>query len=405
MINLSFPSSNKIRSNLANQIKSILRSYLNERGYEGDWEAELFKKTGENTTEKIELRKISKENQYAVYAVRPFDKSSSWRITVRPPKGFDIEQLNEKAVTQEVETPTEEVEEPTVNQLRKARIVTHLQHGMEILIDEKYEGFIPLQDVSESYDKKDLNRYPVGSLLRVVIADTSKPYPCTIRTDGIATTTSKNDLFSGQPDSDGRLSLLSYTKDPNRIHEFVQVFSIIAESHKPKSVPYEEAIKWMTDFFKDKYKAKDIHPKGVLRLFTTICHSRDTCWIKKTQDGYEVTEEGWIEVSHQAPEVIQAVALEPELEKAEAVTKQVESRLQPIVEHLEPIHAQPTLDDLITYIRKSQRLVDVTEERRMLDKEITELKDWLDNNLQLKMAADTFYNQMAKDGKNVLDER
>lgn len=429
------------------RMKAIIRDHLESLGFDGEWKAELYKKTGEAIDGEIEFKKIVKNGEngrsynYAIYGVRPYDRGTSWRVVVIPPEDFKINNLeNAENPNPNQESHSQKEEEVTLtrNQLCMARVVGKdlSAMGINITIEDKYDGFIPLQDISYEFNKKELNKFHKDQLIRVVVVNPLvNPIVCSSRTDGIASTTNKNDVFSGIPDNDGYLSLHCYTKDIKRSFEFLEFFAIIANDYKPNPVPRDEAYKWVEDNLKEKYQAKTIASKSVQQIFTALTRAKFSPWIKRIDDppGYLITDNGWLELKSERVPTVQEdlesiaqasgeiVETHGFIEKASEVIAESQELLETVVpEEIQPkpemrdlaspdvtlpsIH-EPSIDDVLTYIRKSQRLIDITEERRMLETEITELTAWILRHKSLQKIADKFYQGVIRDGKNILDEK
>jgi hypothetical protein len=282
---------------------------------------------------------------------------------------------------------------------------------MEVLIDERHKGFVHLADLSENYDKNDLYKFPVGKIVRVCIADNTKePYKCTVQTDCIAATTNKNDTFSGIPNPDGHLDLMSYTNDPRRQIEFLELLYL---KYEEKPAPKDEAYDYMIDCLKNKYNAKSVAKRGVVCIFTTLCRDNKNWkpFLEKKNDHFILTQCGLDEIGAKKTEEVLQKASET-IEKVDSVFKnipeEVEIKVAPIVEQQPQIHterSETTIDEVITYIRYTQRLIDILRERVMLDKEIAELTAWKNNNKHLETAAQKFFQAVVKDGKNVLNDQ
>jgi hypothetical protein len=419
-LNIKFSPDRRIKARYFRRMKQIIQNYFfrKHKAFQngGTWEAYAIKFSGENV-DKIKFMSFNKEEKYAVYIIKPFDKDSSWEIAIKPPEGKSFGQsfIDVLLQVEQAETTTEEPQQETefsVNQFKTAKVIAHKGYGMEILIDERHKGFVDLSDpsVSESYDRNDLYKFPVGKIIRVGIADNKKePYKCFIPS-GIAENPDKNDVFTGIPNPDGHLELLAYTKLPKRRIEFLEAFFA---KFGDKPAQKEEAYDYMIAWLKTKYNAKDVAKRGVVCIFRSLYTAvKWKPFLEKKGDHFTLTQEGLIEIGIPITSQILQKATET-TEKIGSVLQKMapEVKIAPIVEqqpsiiHPEPGESiQPTIDEVITYIRYTQRLVDISREREMLDKEINELTAWKNQNKHLETAAQKFFQATVKDGKNVLNE-
>ncbi len=123
-ISISFQGKLLHDKRVVNKMKVIVKEHLEELGFSGAWKVEPYKKTGANIDGEIFLRKVvhigenGRSYDYALYAVCPFDRDSSWNVIVIPPANFkinDLQTAEEKlnGIIQEQEEKQEQEHEDT----------------------------------------------------------------------------------------------------------------------------------------------------------------------------------------------------------------------------------------------------------------------------------------------------
>jgi len=151
---------------VVNGIVTLFAEHLRQRGIGGEWELELFKKTGGGGQERL-LFKRQTSDKGLIFHIRPLDRDSSWTVITYPPNDVsdkDIDKLisNEEPKTEEVpvvqEAPTMDASDVLCNnRIYYATVTSHASHGFEIEIETKdkdvptVEGYIHLSYL-DKYD-------------------------------------------------------------------------------------------------------------------------------------------------------------------------------------------------------------------------------------------------------------
>lgn len=421
-------------------IANVFQQHLTHLGFvDGRWDLDIIrKKTSKNlikTNHHKQLEYKHRDSNKLYYQIQPtLESDISWRVAMQTPPFVDPNQVvaAEKDFAEKgvliVETISKEIK-ISVGQKHKATVTGHLDYGLKIKIGES-EGIIHLADISETYDKNDLLRYPVGKVVPVIISsidEKKNQIVCSTKIDVDAT--HANDLFTGIPNKDGSLSLLGYTKDINRKSEIIEHLFILCTDHPSNVIKHEAAIAHLDTFFKEKYGAV-IDKRSVTTILTGIC-SGDFAWLAKIEDGYALTELGLetIEGSKPTPPTRQTPEPpQPDLPPpppspspsqpspsppVEPVTSQIiqesgtytqlpeqpepESPKKPepkkLSEDLKKIQATD-LDEIARYFGKIARLQAITQNIDALTTEHDEIKKWLDMNKHLHIIAERLFQKM-----------
>lgn len=370
------------------RMTQIFRKHLDKFGLRGKWGLALYKKTGSSGQDRIVFKGIISNNATGnkpvlMYSGRPMDRDSSWLVAVTPPKGIDlnyIEELESKAkgtaqtTKNEPEDETKDEIMVAVNQVKFANVVDHAQHGLNILVEGGHEGFIPLADICEGkYERKWLNRYPIDKRIKVVITEVGSDgrLKCSVRTDGILSTNSLQDVFSGVADKDGTLKLSGFTKDPGRIYELVNWLAMTAmdgTAGDPRPLCQIEATDAAMEFIITKYDAKTVSKQSVAVILTSLCSSIEPL-IRKDDDGnYFLTEFGWAELGGRE-KFMPGYQKDNGCEDADA---------SPVNENDDDAEVVDSdIADVIEYLGKAIRHAEVSSQASMIMKEKEELEAWL----------------------------
>lgn len=426
------------------EIADIFRKHLLRLGFrEGRWDIDIIKKTSKVCTHPLEYMHHAARKFY--YQVQSSERSNAcWRIVLHIPVFVDpvsviaAERGLAENGTSQMNNTTEEAIQITVGQIHKATIREHLEYGLKIQIGE-YEGIILLADISEDYDKNDLFRYPVGKVIPVLISsidDKKKQIVCSTKIETVASTT---DLFTGVPNKDGSLSLLGFARDLHRKYELVERLAILCMDDPNHNVKHDVAVAHIDSFFKEKFNATTLDKRGLSALLTGIS-SGDFAWLKKTDDGYTLTELGWETIEGQskpkpAPEIVEpqpdnTPESEPEPKSPELVTSQTnaikeagsytqlkkpeepedEKHLEDFKEHMprkadahneviqENRIKKTDLDEVAECLGRMARLHAITHNISALITEQEEIQKWLDNNRHLHIIANRLFQKMMREG-------
>lgn len=460
LVKLEHQASKKEDKRVCTRMCEVLRDHLESLGFGGVWQAALFKKTGGGGATRIEFKRPIGErfHQQLLYFIRPLDRDSSWLVLVSPPDNISIQDVvnaetKRKDLLGPLSTPEPEpVEEAialNIGQMYKARVVEHVDHGLYVEISAKdgnYRGLIGLADLSETYDRKILNQYPIGKPLRVVVSTIDEPrklVTCSIRVTeaGIAKTTHSSDLFTGQPDKSGLLSLEGFTKDMKRKFQLLEWMAVLSSAHYPKPIPHEVALSWLMDNLKMEYGATSVDKRGAATLFSALYQGVEPL-VQKVENlegasgrGYLITEFGWGELGGVHKWVAGVPAPPPVAEEATAahddattgrdggtpapmpislLETPLEERVEKIKEILatpapevieRPIlvvsdeksvtfmNSAPPVEEVAEYIGKMGRLIDLRSQQDALAREQDDLERWLKENSHLQLIADRVYKR------------
>ena len=380
-INLVRNKGRGVNDRVVTAMVNLIRDHFEGLGFDGTWRAELFKQTGTIAQNGIQLKRKILDS--LLYQVMPCSRDDSWQVIITPPNNVTVdkvEQVESQGPQIIVSAPVEEKKYDDIveNQMRKAKIVKHEPYGLRVLIDEKYEGLIQLCDVSPSHDKKELNKFPVGSSVPVVIGNIDKSRDliiCTINNSGIVATSAKGGTFTWTPNPDGSFTFgpeSKYLKDLNNKFEFLGWIAEVTKDFDPKPTPSKSVHDWIIERVKDKSGATSVSVHAIVVFVTSLCKEKPPLIVRK-EDGYIITELGWGELGgKEAFKSGKALHLEPAIE------------LEPVIEpepHSEPIDR---LVELTAYIRNYVRYADVVTRLEILGKEKQELEKFIEDNKHLK---------------------
>jgi len=296
-----------------NAVAKLLKAHLERLGLSKQWACRLLERTGAGGNETVKFRHIVKDatGEYPVYMVRPFDRDTAWNVKVFPPPGVtcrNIEDIEKPMATAPaVPAPASKY---TACQIHRAKVLGHLYsgtdcraHGLRIVLgNEGVEGYIPLADISPTYNRRELDKYPVGTVIsRVAVADpTRKPMRCTLHVDGLANPDDSRDVFTGRPDKAGVLNLAGFTRDIGRTYELLGELKTLAECCRPKgsgdnpAMPRIDVLACASEFFQREYGAK-VSPVGIVSMLTGLCKVAEPM-LRRVADDYQLTEFGWTEL-------------------------------------------------------------------------------------------------------------
>lgn len=417
------------------RVREMMEDHLTELGLDGSYALRFHKRTGGSLQNRVAFKRALKSDVNAgkavlEYAVRPFDRDSSWIVHVDPPKPEDIKRIEKIESHSRPEPETDEVEEPTVeevavttlniNQVCKAKIVSHAPHGLNIALPGGNSGFIPLADLCNGKpNRREMFNFPEEKTIKVAIVDPkANPIRCTTRLEGVTSTSHPRDVFSGVPDVDGILDTAGYTYDHKRVYELVEDIAIGAILTHP-DVPLQEATlhadeatllikNFMIKKFPGTIDVKQ-HCSLILRF---LCSPGDVVQeplLQKTEAGLiRLTEFGWSELretlgNNKKKEDFNAEVAEPLGGSVEQELGILGEPSAPIPEpSSEPEEAQDEAapqDDIsmiATYLGKAVRLADLESQIEALIEEKRQLANWIDANQELKTSAQQFHRMLGE---------
>lgn len=402
--------SKRVISGIVNLFSDLLR----QRGVGGEWELELFKKTGGGGQERLVFKRQTSDNGL-IFHVRPLDRDSSWSIITYPPDDVtakDVDRLISNDVPKKEEQPVvqKEIDVSEVlcnNRIYYATVTSHVQHGFEIEIETKSKdtptvgGYIDLSDL-DKYDPTSLNKYPVGRKFRIVVCDNSKrPVTCSTRIKDLLGTNSSRDEFTGIPDENGVLSLRTYSCSFRRILDILDEFAnVVMMPAKRNFITHDQAVEVATQFLLRKYNARSINPTGLLRILSSFCGRMEATRyqiFQRKDDGYVLTPDAWEEIGGNTlfaentkkeppPEILwpddpqPTIEIQPDPEPVTEADHDVAERM-----------LQPDMDELekaASYFGKLCRLSEISTQLESLIAEEDSIKKWLKEHRDLKVSAE-----------------
>lgn len=385
----------------------------------GVWNVDLFKKTGGGTQERINFKRVHRDNvsggkSVLEYFIRPYDRDSSWLIFIDPPDGVscaDVEKLEDPKPAAAVEPAPSDIPSVAlnVNQVYRAKIAKHGEHGLEIMLDEEKNliGFIPLSDLcmNGKYDKKELNKYPVGSIIKAAVVDATKlPIVCTSQLDGIIETDHPQDVFTGTAGGDGLIKLGGFTRSQSRVYELIEWLAMHAADRDPdkcpKPIPFDEAAALVDEYVLTKYGAK---PHKSASLLNALCIAGVEPMLEKIDRCYFPSKFAWSElggieafqrrakgIKDPEPE-IQEEIVETAVEPVEEVAAETVVALEEVIGTAIANHQRIIpLDEVVEYLGKAVRLAEVNAALKSYGDERDELAKWLSENAEIREYAKSF---------------
>jgi hypothetical protein len=424
---------------VVNGIVNIVSEYLKERRADGEWELELFRKTGGGGQERIQVKRRTNLPGGAalICQVRPLDRDSSWNVLVHPPSDVDLEKLlSYKEQPKEPQEEKQDKEEKTssvlfLGQVCFSKVKSHHKHGLNVEIEEKGKtigGFIPLADLG-GYNPNVLKKYPVGKSIKVLVCDLSRsPITCSTRVDTVLSSDDSHDVFTGTSNQDGLLSLKSYAKNFKRIYELVEALIPVMVASKENFISFDRAIEEATKYLLWKYKSTSIDSRAVPAILRQLCGFMEAMQVPllarhSSGKGYELTNFAWselggkdywfdrvAEVASQNDYKDATMVVEAEVPKSESgsedhVKEQEASATVGAVPHvalIQEVEEYPVqsassteikncaedvsicLDSAAKYLGKSCRLAEISSHLSSLQAEKEEIECWLERHKELK---------------------
>lgn len=255
---------------------------------------------------KVQFRNITEDplrGTYLKYACRPYDNGSCWEVAVFPPPGVRLEDVAARYQDEAEDTPDRKSQpkrRPVVGQAYRVVAKSRLPYGLVVDVPELgREGLVTLDQISQGYDRGNLNKYNIGESLKALILDAPSTgrLKMSIESAKVVTGTNRiNDVFTGIPDSNGELSLQGYSKDQNRrakIMEWLKEAALIAD---PEPIPKADAAKIVAEKLCAEYNAKTVSIRVVTRLIQSLEEMKFP-WLMTSPDrsGFIFTDFGWEE--------------------------------------------------------------------------------------------------------------
>lgn len=378
---------NKDNARVIGGIVDLFAKRYSAFGLNGCWLLELLRKTGGGGQERLVFKRLT--NGVLLYQARPLDRDSSWTVLVHPPENANLKMLldKEQGLPKETLATPAPIEISVCNeQVYRAKVTAHLAHGLSIEIETKTgpcPGFIQLADIG--FDKAAINKYPVNKTMKVLVCDASKvPVVCSTRTDTVLTTTNANDMFTGRPNGDGSLSLKGFTTSSKRILNLVEHLGVFSGGEK---IPKEMAISITMEYLKAEYGGST-ERQQVVTILNALCNKSDVlpaATLSRTDEDYSLTAFALDELPHikeelpapaPTPQPVPQIEMQIEIQKAEPAPAPAESP-----ERIVPI------DEIVEYLGKACRQVELKSHIEALAKEKKALDEWLSANGHVKAAA------------------
>jgi len=372
-------------------IRQLFHAHLSEMGFGGKWMLRMHKKTGRNDPRKLFLVKTfldvaSGGKERLLYAARPESRDSSWDVLATPPTGTDVRDVakaegeTEQAKGKD-DAPSDEAPESDLKSLEgtvvKAEVASHEPHGLGLLIAGSHRGFVPLEDLSDEYDKTEMNSHPVGSKLKVMVTGVKEGLAsCTSRlTDGVLTTSSPHDYFTGKPSLDGTLCLKGFTQDINRTYGLVEwlaveLFNKGGEGGKTP-ISLKDMASLSEEYIKGTYPGTtEVNYRAIYGILNALCGKTDQIvepLLRKSDEGICLSDFGWGEVratvmmSKRPSSPLPANAGRESVEPDQQVQPEIASELEEIAE----------------YAGKLSRLAEIRSQSSSLRSEEASILEWL----------------------------
>lgn len=380
----------------------------------GKWTLELYKKTGGGLQDRVIFKRlfeheISGGKTSLMYNIRPFDRDSSWSVIAHPPGDVNVQSLAESIAGAAPPPPPSGGEEDAPsnnfvpNQVYSARITAHGQWEMEIEVEGKHPGVIPLADIcTDKFDQRQMRKFPVGSKLKVVVTDSSgAKLECSTRTEGLVSDNSK-DVFTGIPNADGSLRLKGFQKGPQGLNRVFKLCGRMAASfykYDPKPLPIDEAMDdvelyMMEEYTKDGYEVLRVDHNLIGILMRTICEMSELPepWMTKSDAGFTLTKFAWQELGGKDKYAPQG-GKPPEQKMAELMEEVADdvAEQQGLVVVAD---GGGSLEEAVMYLSSLTRslelhsqIVAMKEQLRVLEERKAETDKWLSENKHVRIAA------------------
>lgn len=433
-----------------NRMIDIFMEHVSAVGLGGDWTLELFKKTGGGAQDRILFKRlfeheISGGKLSLLYNIRPFDRDSSWLVIAHPPEGADARAIA-KRITGDADfesrpvqpdddsPPSPDHSKLVTNQACTARIKSHGQWEMEVLIEDKWPGFIPLADIClAKYDRSQMKKHPIGSKLKVIITDPSGTrVECSTRTGGFVATDFADDVFTGIPDADGGLRLKGFHKKLGRVFDLLKRLAptFLKYDEMSRPVPSDEIVEdveltLMEMSQEQGYDVKYVDHAKISVTMNAICKLAELPeqWVKKVDDGFSLTSFGWSELGGKEKLRGGSVPVKPEAQPPspannhddhEEAAEEAEERVVEFQRLMSspdgPLGHDPKAEASLlattTYISKLVRKMDLENQIEALKTQFSTqlgvlegqrhtLEKWLEENRSLSRAASALHNSLA----------
>lgn len=391
---------------IVNPMSQLFAKHLADLGLDGSWILEPIKRTGGGGQDRVVFKRINRNEirggkKSLLYLLRPTDRDSSWLVHAIPPPYIDIEALSNRLLGTQIETGESALvsgKKPVqsnfaVNQVCIGRVVAHGANGLEVQLDDKYPGFIPLADICEGkYDRKQMLKFPVGKRLRLVISEAeNEPIVCSTRVEGIVATDRADDVFTGKPSEDGSLKLNGFHRAPDRVYELIKWIAMDAIDREPDRIPPDTAFELVTSFMQTNYGAKTVERRAAGVLLGAICAAIEPM-LSKDDSGYAITEFGWSEIGgkdsfrvKRAGSSVPAPS-DPEIDRGQHV----------VMEQEQTSDDEVPIGDIVAYMANALRLAEVSSQIEALEGEQRSLKVYLESKENVRDAAERLNKHLAK---------
>lgn len=413
---------------LVGPFTQLFSAYLADHQLDGTWTVEPFKRTGDKGQDKVVYKRMDRNDirggkMSLIFMLRPLDRDSAWLAYVMPPPYMDMGELAKRFAGEQV--AQQNVESAIVtskprsnyapNQVALGKVVAHGPVGLEIMIDDKYPGFVPLADICEGkYDRKEMLRFPVGKKLRFVISAVGPDkMVCSTRVEGIVATDRSDDVFTGKPSDDGSLKLNGFHRAPDRVYDLIKWLAMDAIDRDPNPIPNDAAIDLVIEYMITNYGAKTVERRAAAVTLGAICSAIEPM-LAKTDYGYAITDFGWSEIGGKASYRVKGPAFGavartlPENEYAEkshnVLAPQAEE-VQPKAWTSEQAEEEPeddtvSLHEISEYLGAAMRLIEIKRQIETLEGEQRSLKVYVESREHVRIAAERLNKQINRGSKS-----
>jgi hypothetical protein len=157
----------------------------------------------------------------------------------------------------------------TVGQMYNAEVIERLDYGLRVHVDAiDCDSVIPLDQISGSYDKNELNRsaYAIGKNVRARVIDQGPPLKMSL----LAITEEDVGLFSGKPDKTGELKLFGFSKDIGQCVKVLNWLAVLSLEHNLGSFTMPEAVDCIRNELMKEYGATIIPGKSIVPIISGL---------------------------------------------------------------------------------------------------------------------------------------
>ena len=370
-------------ASIVKKIRRIVENKFGKMGYSGIWIIKPVKRMSK-VQEPFVYKRIYDGDFGARAGIRAVcdGGKEAWEVSILQPEDYDVLDVVAAlggaapvaAKLAEEEPVAGPIKPTVVDALRQAMVDGFIftgkvnsvsKHSLTIILDERYGnvvGIIPLEHLSESYDRDILSKYPRGKAVKVCVIDVSGRLPkFSVVGANISTKSDKvSEMFTGCPDSDGNLRLTGYVKDLNRRFDVLNWLKTLAIEFYPKPMPRDTAIDRVMAGLADKYRARagatSVDRRAVAGILGSFSKNQEL-WLELEARDFVVTERGWREMGGRPDE--EETPIEPSVYIKD-----------PLSYDEEPVESGLSVWE---FIEKMARL-------NTLRREIGEIERWMDDN-------------------------